>query len=141
MDPYDSASEKISVLGPTLVFKGELTADEDLMLKGRVEGSITHTASLRIGEGGSVRGNIKAKHVTVDGNVDGDVFGGGSVTVRESAKVAGNIFAPRVSLVEGARFNGKIDMEVAEAAGGSGRDRDADSAQVEVRQRVASGAK
>ena len=38
MDPYDSATEKVSVLGPTLVFKGELTADEDLMLKGRVEG-------------------------------------------------------------------------------------------------------
>jgi len=139
MDPYESAMEKVCVLGPTLVFKGELTADEDLMLKGRVEGSITHTASLRIGEEGSVKGNIKAKHVTVDGNVDGDVFGGGSVTVRQSAKVTGNLFAPRVSLLEGARFNGKIDMDGAEAA--SGRDRNVDPAQAEVRQKVASGGK
>ena len=116
MDPYDTATEKISVLGPTLVFKGELTADEDLMLKGRVEGSITHTASLRIGQEGSVKGNIRAKHVTVDGTVEGDIHGGGSVTIRETAKVTGNVFAPRVSLVEGARFNGSIDMDVAEAA-------------------------
>jgi cytoskeletal protein CcmA (bactofilin family) len=116
MDPYDSVTEKVSVLGPSLVFKGELSADEDLMLKGRVEGSITHTASLRIGQEGSVQGNIKAKNVTVDGNVQGDVFGGGSVTVRESAKVTGNIFAPRVSLIEGAHFNGKIDMDPAHAA-------------------------
>jgi cytoskeletal protein CcmA (bactofilin family) len=138
MDPYDSATDKVCVLGPTLVFKGELMADEDLMLKGRVEGSITHTASLRIGEEGSVKGNVKAKHVTIAGNIDGDVLGGGSVTVRETAKVVGNIFAPRVSLLEGARFNGKIDMNAAEAA--SGRDRN-DTAQADARQKVASGGK
>ena len=116
MDPYDSTQEKVSVLGPTLVFKGELTADEDLMLKGRVEGSITHTASLRIGEEGSVKGNIKAKNVTVDGTVNGDLHGGGSVVIRESAKVVGNVFSPRVTLVDGARFKGMIDMDVAESA-------------------------
>jgi len=125
MDPYENAAEKVSVLGPTLVFKGELTADEDLMLKGRVEGSITHSASLRIGEEGSVKGNIKAKHITVDGTVEGDLHGGGSVTIRETAKVIGNVFAPRVSLVEGARFSGKIDMDVGEGAMSSGRGSDA----------------
>ena len=116
MDPYDSATEKVSVLGPTLVFKGELTADEDLMLKGRVEGSITHSASLRIGQEGSVKGNIKAKHITVDGTVEGDLHGGGSVTIRETAKVTGNVYAPKVSLVEGARFSGRIDMDGEESA-------------------------
>ena len=129
MDPYESAAEKVSVLGPTLVFKGELTADEDLMLKGRVEGSITHSASLRIGEEGSVKGNIKAKHITVEGTVEGDLHGGGSVTIRETAKVIGNVFAPRVSLVEGARFSGKIDMDVAEGAMSSGRGADAHRAE------------
>jgi cytoskeletal protein CcmA (bactofilin family) len=121
MDPYDSATEKVSVLGPTLVFKGELTADEDLMLKGRVEGSITHTASLRIGQEGSVKGNIKAKHITVDGTVEGDLRGDGSVTIRETAKVTGNVYAPRVSLVEGARFRGTVDMDAAESGADSGR--------------------
>jgi cytoskeletal protein CcmA (bactofilin family) len=115
MDPYDSATEKVSILGPTLVFKGELSADEDLMLKGRVEGSIRHTANLRIGAEGSVKGNIDAKNITVHGTVNGDLHGGECITVRESAKVIGNIFAPRVTLVEGARFNGKVDMDVAEA--------------------------
>lgn len=139
MDPYDSATEKVSVLGPTLVFKGELTADEDLMLKGRVEGSITHSASLRIGQEGSVKGNIKAKHITVDGTVEGDLHGSGSVTIRETAKVTGNVFAPRVSLVEGARFSGMIDMDVAESGADSGRGTDAH--RVEPRAKAASGGK
>jgi cytoskeletal protein CcmA (bactofilin family) len=116
MHPHDSNSEKASVLGPTLVFKGELSADEDLLLKGRVEGSIHHTASLRIGQEGSVQGDIDAKNITVDGTVEGDLRGGGTVSVRESANVTGNIFAPRVTLAEGAKFKGQIDMDVAEAA-------------------------
>lgn len=112
-NPYDNASEKMCILGSTLVFKGELTAEEDLMLKGRVEGSIKHSSSLRIGEEGSVKGDIKAKHVMVEGKVDGDTYGESSVTIRESANVTGNVFSPKVSLVEGARFKGSIDMDYA----------------------------
>jgi cytoskeletal protein CcmA (bactofilin family) len=110
-NPYDNAAEKLSVLGPTLVFKGELSADEDLMLKGRVEGSINHTASLRIGKEGSVVGNITAKFITVEGRVEGDLHGSGAVTVKESANIDGNIFSPTVSLLEGANFNGSIEMK------------------------------
>jgi cytoskeletal protein CcmA (bactofilin family) len=115
-NPYDNANEKVSVLGSTLVFKGELSAEEDLVLRGRVEGSIHHTASLRIGEEGSVKGNIKAKHITVEGTVEGDLFGSATVNIRESAHVKGNIFSPTVSLIEGAHFKGSIDMEKAEPA-------------------------
>jgi cytoskeletal protein CcmA (bactofilin family) len=100
----------MSILGPTLVFKGELTAEEDLLLKGRVEGSINHTASLKVSKEGSVKGNVKAKHITVEGSVEGDLYGSESVTVQESASVIGNIFSRKVSLIEGARFKGSIDM-------------------------------
>jgi cytoskeletal protein CcmA (bactofilin family) len=115
-NPYDNAQEKVSVLGPTLVFKGELSADEDLMLKGRVEGSIRHTASLRIGKEGSVKGNIKANHIVVEGRVEGDMFGKGAVTIRDSARVVGNVYSPTVSLIEGAHFKGSIDMDHAESS-------------------------
>src|SRR5262245_15138363 len=46
-----------SVLGPTLRFKGELVADEDLLIQGQLEGSIEHTRSLTIGTEGGVKGN------------------------------------------------------------------------------------
>jgi len=128
-NPYNNAAEKISVLGPTLVFKGELSAEEDLMLKGRVEGSIQHTASLKISQEGSVKGNIKAKYITVEGTVEGDLFGTESVTVQESANVKGNIYSPRVSLLEGARFKGSIDMDGSTAAADLPRSKEARSAQ------------
>jgi len=111
-NPYDNTRDKnSSVLGPTLKFKGELTADEDLLIQGRIEGSIKHTSSLTIGESGHVKANVNAEYIAVEGRVDGDLNGGKSVKVRESAKITGNIVSPKVSLVEGATFNGKIDMD------------------------------
>ncbi|WP_129642070.1 bactofilin family protein [Peristeroidobacter agariperforans] len=101
---------KVAVLGPTLRFKGELSAEEDFILQGRIEGSINHTQSVTIGTDGSVVGNIYARVVVVDGSVEGDLHGVESVVVHETGRVAGNIFAPRVGLVDGAVFNGRIDM-------------------------------
>ena len=112
-NPYDTAPDKqLSVLGPTLVFKGELSAEEDLLIQGRVEGSIQHNQSLTVGKEGSVKANIKAQYITVEGTVEGDLFGTKAVLVREGGDVRGNIFSPTVSLVEGARFNGSVDMDV-----------------------------
>ena len=101
---------KIAVLGPTLRFKGELSAEEDFILQGRIEGSINHTQSVTIGTDGAVVGNIHARVVVIDGNVEGDLHGSESVVVHETGRVVGNIFAPRVGLVDGAVFNGRIDM-------------------------------
>ena len=110
-NPYDTAKpRKASVLGPTLKFNGELTAEEDLLIQGSVEGSIRHSSSLTIGESGRVKANVSAEYVAVEGNVEGDIHGSQSVTIRETANINGNISSPTVSLLEGATFNGNIDM-------------------------------
>src|ERR1700690_2494200 len=109
--PSKSATDRVSVLGPTLFFKGDLTAEEDLLILGRVEGSITHTQRLTVGPQGTVKANIRAQLIIVEGTVDGDLQAEKSVVVKETAKVWGNIFAPTVSSLEGACFSGHIDMD------------------------------
>jgi cytoskeletal protein CcmA (bactofilin family) len=110
-NPYDNATERASVLGPTLHFKGELHADEELLIKGRVEGSITHSQRLTVCAEGTVTANIRAETIVVEGTVHGDLRAEKSVMVRETAKLRGNITAPSVSIVEGAHFTGGVDME------------------------------
>jgi cytoskeletal protein CcmA (bactofilin family) len=105
-----------SVLGKTLVFKGELSAEEDLVLQGRVEGSIHHTQSLTVGVDGVVVGDIHARSILIEGTVEGDLHGVASVLVSSTGKVRGNIVAPRVGITEGANFNGSVDMSSAPAA-------------------------
>ena len=116
-NPYETAKQKKhSVLGPTLRFKGELSADEDLLIQGQVEGSIKHTSSLTIGEEGTVEADISAAYIAVEGKVHGDLSGSQSVVIRDSADIDGNIYSPVVTLLEGATFNGSIDMSGKTAA-------------------------
>jgi cytoskeletal protein CcmA (bactofilin family) len=102
---------RASVLGPTLRFRGELSAQEDLIIQGSVEGSITHTQSLTVGTDGTMKGDIRARVIVVDGKVEGDLYATESVSIRATAKVKGNVFAPRIGITEGAFFQGQVEMQ------------------------------
>ena len=119
----DVEAPRIPVLGKTLLFRGELTAEEDVILQGRVEGSIRHARNLIIGTEGSVLGDVYAAHLTVEGLVEGDLHCSEAVVVRATAQVRGNIFAPRVGIMEGATFNGRVEMDPNAAAGQGGNSR------------------
>ena len=99
------------VIGPTLVFKGELSADEDLFIEGRIEGTIAHhKMNLTIGKQGRVKADIDATSVVIEGQLVGDIRSDGTVTLAKGANVEGNIFCAHIVMEEGARFEGKIDM-------------------------------
>jgi cytoskeletal protein CcmA (bactofilin family) len=115
-NPYDSSTERTSVLGPTLRFKGELHADEELLIKGYIEGSITHSQRLTVCVEGVVKANIRAQTIAVEGAVEGDLQADKNVQVKDTARVKGNILAPSVSIVEGAQFNGNVVMQAPKAA-------------------------
>ena len=110
------SNERTSVLGPTIRFKGELSADEDLVIQGKIDGTINHKQRLTIGRDGTVNANIDAQTVVVEGALTGNVRADKSVTVRDTARLIGNITAPSVAILEGANFNGSVDMSGGKAA-------------------------
>jgi cytoskeletal protein CcmA (bactofilin family) len=104
-------SRNVSVIGPTLVFKGELSADEDLVIEGHIEGTIAHHKKhLTIGKEGRVKADIHASSVIVEGQLVGDIHSEGIVSLAKGANVQGNIFCGRIVMEDGARFRGRIDM-------------------------------
>jgi cytoskeletal protein CcmA (bactofilin family) len=104
-------SKNVSVIGPTLVFKGELSADEDLVIEGDIEGTIAHHKKhLTIGKEGRVKADIHASSVIVEGRLIGDIHSEGVVSLAKGAEVTGNIYCGRIVMEDGARFKGKIDM-------------------------------
>lgn len=110
-EPATVRTRSVSVIGPTLVFKGELSADEDLVIQGTIEGTIAHhKKNLTVGKEGRVKADINAAAVVIEGQVDGDIHGDDYVELAKSAVVRGNIYSPRIKMADGARFNGSIDM-------------------------------
>jgi cytoskeletal protein CcmA (bactofilin family) len=102
-----------ATIGPSISIKGDLTGEEDLVIQGRVEGKIDlKQNSVTIGKDGKAKADIYGKQISVEGDVDGNLHGLEQVSLRSSASVRGNICAPRVSIEDGAKFKGTIDMEV-----------------------------
>jgi|GEM_PF-419309 len=107
-----AAPAAIAVIGPKIRVKGELVGEEDLVIQGQVEGSIDlNSHSLVIGEQGKVTADIIAKKITVHGTVEGDLFGQERISIMASSNVKGNLVADRVTLEDGAKFRGSIDMD------------------------------
>ena len=106
-----ASNERLSVFGPTLRFKGELRAQEDIKIEGRIEGSIHHQQRVVVGNKGEVVATVNAQSIDVDGKVQGDITARKSIKVSQSAVVRGNLRAPSVSINEGANFNGGVTME------------------------------
>jgi cytoskeletal protein CcmA (bactofilin family) len=100
-----------AMIGRSIAIKGEVTGDEDMVIQGRVEGSVDlKQHSVTVGPEGEVKANITARVVTVEGRVDGNLSGEEQVILRASARVKGDIVAPRVVLEDGTVFRGSVEM-------------------------------
>jgi len=112
--PVPTTSERApAAIGPTIRIRGDLSGEEDLLIQGEVEGTLSLPQNqVRIGKEGRVNATVNARVVEVEGGVEGDLNGEEQVLLRRSAKVQGNIRAPRVTLEDGCHFKGSIDMDV-----------------------------
>jgi cytoskeletal protein CcmA (bactofilin family) len=110
-----------------LTFKGgELSSDEDLLIEGTVEGSIAHQShQLTVGKSGRVKANVRARIIIVEGTIEGDLQGDEAVHIRKTAHVHGNVTSPRISVEEGASFDGVLKTSQGTRVGpGSAQERD-----------------
>ena len=111
-----TARTTVTTIGESIVFKGELSGDEDLVIDGQVEGKINLNQNvLTVGEHGKVKATVVAKTVVVAGNVRGDIIAAEKVGIQDTCSMEGDICAPRVVIALGAYFRGGIDMRQSES--------------------------
>ncbi len=118
-------SRAAATIGPSIQISGDVTGNEDLRIDGRVEGTVSLSDNaLTVGKEGQINATVNARAIFVEGKVEGDLKGDVQVVVHGSGNVRGNIAAPRVTLEDGCKFKGSIDMDVepgAARASGSSR--------------------
>ena len=105
-----------ATVGPSIRIQGDMTGEEDLLVQGRIEGTVSLKNNLvTVGKDGHVNATVDARVIKIEGTVEGDLHGNEQVIVSRSGNVRGNIVAPRVTLEDGCRFKGSIDMDVADS--------------------------
>lgn len=103
---------EVSTLGPSILIKGDLTGEEDLTIRGRLEGEVRlKKNNVTVGQSGHIKADIYGRSIRVEGAVEGNLYGGQEVVIRASGRVQGNIVSPSVTLENGSKFKGAIDME------------------------------
>ena len=102
-----------SVIGPSLVVKGEIRSSGTLRVDGVVEGSISSKGTVVVANDGIVEGDIKADHIVVGGTVNGNIVGREKVEVLTTGKLHGDISTKLCGLVinEGAIYEGACEMK------------------------------
>ena len=101
----------MATIGQSIVFKGELTGDEDLEVDGRFEGNVDLADhELTIGANGRVTAELTAKSILVIGQVKGNLTATERVEIRATGVVEGDVKTPCLNVQEGAVLKGSIDM-------------------------------
>lgn len=119
--PARSNPNRDAIVGKSIVVKGELQGGENVTIEGQVEGKITLKQHvLTVGTHGRIHADVLARSVVVLGEVVGNIEAAETVSIRAEGTVDGDIKAPRVAIVDGARFRGGIDMEQGQQAQGTG---------------------
>ena len=110
MAAKDLVASGNTVIGPSILISGKLTGDEDLTVRGRVEGELSLTKTLIVEPSGVVKANVTVKNAVVSGVVVGNIQASESVELTHEGRMVGDIRAPRVIIVDGASFRGRVDM-------------------------------
>jgi cytoskeletal protein CcmA (bactofilin family) len=109
--------DRTAEIGASIVIKGDLTADEDIVISGRVEGSISVAEySVTIRPGAELIADIEARSIIVGGRVAGTVNAAESLELQRTAEVEGELLAAIIRLDDGAVFNGKAQTTKAKGA-------------------------
>lgn len=111
---FSSTGGDATVIGPSILISGKLTGDEDLTVRGRVEGELNLSKTLIVETSGIVKANVSVRNAIVSGVVVGNITASESVELTREGRMVGDINSPRVIIVDGASFRGHVDMGNAE---------------------------
>jgi len=99
-----------TVIGSGSRVVGELFADEDIVVEGRIEGKIHGERGVLVAQAGDIEGDVEGKSIVVSGKVRGQVSAGERAELTGTAVVEGGVEAPKIIIAEGAVLQGRIAM-------------------------------
>ena len=106
--PDDGRAASATVIGSDHILSGELVSEENILVRGRVEGNISTSGSLFVEPSGYVKGDITAENVVVEGSVEGTVIVAQKFELRPAGRIQGDIRASVVSIAEDSFLRGRV---------------------------------
>ena len=103
-------TQDTTYFGKNLKIKGNVSGQGSLIILGSFEGEFDLKGRLKVAQGARIKGDIKATDIYVNGAIEGSITASDKVHLDNTARIKGGITTPRISVLEGARFDGEIQM-------------------------------
>ena len=89
---------------------GTIIADSDIRIDGTVEGDLTCTGKVVIGEQGKLKGTISCQNAEILGDMDGKMEVKNTLALRASGSIKGDVITQVLIVDPEAVFNGSCSM-------------------------------
>jgi cytoskeletal protein CcmA (bactofilin family) len=100
-----------TLIGKSLVIKGEVTGLEAMHIDGRVEGSVELPGqTITVGRGGQTAAMLIASEIVVLGQVRGNCQASDHLDIRSEGSMSGDAIVSRITIADGAFIKGNIDV-------------------------------
>lgn len=103
-------SQDTTYFGKNLKIKGSVSGEGSVIILGSFEGEFDLRGRLKVAQGARIKGDIKATDIYVNGDIEGAITASEKIHLDNTARIKGGIATPRLSVLEGARFDGKLQM-------------------------------
>ena len=103
-----AAGQIRSIIPAGMTVRGKIEGSEELTVAGTVDGEVHLRGTLRLLEGGRLRGQVTVWEALIAGRTEGTVMASDRAEVLATAQVEGEIRARRLTIVEGALVNGRM---------------------------------
>jgi cytoskeletal protein CcmA (bactofilin family) len=101
-------------IGASIVIRGELTTHEDIVISGRVEGSIHSEGQVvTVRQGAQVKADTLAREIVVAGHVVGSLSARDRISLQATADVEGELSSAAVIMADGAVLHGSVETTAA----------------------------
>jgi cytoskeletal protein CcmA (bactofilin family) len=108
--PSPAGKKEATYFGKKLKIKGNVSGNGDIIILGELEGEFNLKGALQVAEPASVTGEVKANNITVKGSIEGTITAAEKIHLDPTAKIKGHINSPKISVMDGALFDGEITM-------------------------------
>ena len=102
--------KETTYFGQNLKVTGNVYGSGDIIILGSLDGEFDLKGKLQVAEPANITGTVKAGNINVKGNIQGTITAIERVHLDPTARVQGQINSPKISMMEGARFDGEINM-------------------------------
>jgi cytoskeletal protein CcmA (bactofilin family) len=105
-----------TIIGKDTIFKGSISSNSGIRIDGRMEGEITTTSDVIIGQTGIAQAQITARNAKVAGRILGNVSITEKLELSPTATVQGDVKVGILVIGEGAVYKGACEMRQEEEA-------------------------